>query len=122
LNESSFYAWKRTIAKRDEVAGVQTCAPQDSTQRKRTGKRVSSKDRRKGNAKLPDRLDDGQGVFVPVTVIDQLGAEAPLEIVAPDGWQVRVRRGFDVKMLTDVLGALQAVGQSDVAIAGREVA
>jgi hypothetical protein len=111
LSEPSFYGWKRTIAERDKEASARKPA--------RPGKKHRKSSARQSHGSA---TGDDQGMFVPVTVMDQLVAETSLEIVAPGGWRVRVQRGFDAKMLTDVLDALQAAGHSGVAGEGREVA
>jgi hypothetical protein len=84
LGEANFYAWRRTIADRDQQA-----------RRQRNGDRH------------PPRT--GSAVFVPVRVTDPapLVQTATLEVVLGQGRLVRVPVGFDAGTLRQLLAVLQ---------------
>jgi hypothetical protein len=79
LTEGSFYAWRRTIAQRDQQGG-----------------------------RCPDRNGPGRSVRPPLFVPVQLStvAGAPLEVVLERGLVVRVPAGFDATTLRQVLAVL----------------
>ena len=85
LKESAFYFWKRTITERDRE--------------KRPGKAGRSKGGRPRKASA-----SSMATFMPLAVV---GEAARLEIVAPDGWQVRVPDGVSAQTLCDVVAALR---------------
>ena len=95
LKESAFYFWKRTIAERDR----------EKTSAKRSAKLEgrSSSGRRKSGTKTT-------ATFMPLSIV----GEAPrLEIVAPNGWQVRVPDGVDAQTLSDVVAVLGQAGSEE---------
>ncbi len=92
LKESAFYFWKRTISERDG-------------ERKGRGKSVKAA-RSKRRSKSPAATT---ATFMPLAVV---GETSRLEIVLPDGWQVRVTDGVKAQTLCDVVAALrQPAGQ-----------
>jgi hypothetical protein len=80
LTEASFYAWRRTIAERDQEQ--------------------ASRDRRRSRR----RRANGPPVFVPVHVTS---ATAAIEIVLSPGRVVRVPPGFDTATLRQLLAVLE---------------
>jgi len=82
LAEPSFYAWRRTLAERDQQA-----------RRKR---------RRVGNGQPAPNQPP---VFVPVRVAP--ASSAPLEVVLGQGRVVRVAPGFDAATLRQLLAVLE---------------
>jgi transposase-like protein len=77
LSEPSFYAWRRMIAERDQLAG----SPSDE---------------------FSDRP-----AFVPVRVAGEAVASPELEVVADGGRVVRVPIGFDAATLRRLLAVLE---------------
>ncbi len=93
LKESAFYFWKRTVAERDRE--------------KRGGKPARAK--RHARSKQNRKSASPAAMFMPLKVV---GETSRLEIVAPDGWQVRVPGGVDIQTLFDVVAVLrQASGE-----------
>jgi hypothetical protein len=82
LSEPSFYAWRRTIARRDERAA-----------RRGPGRRQPT-----GTVELP--------AFVPLRVTPAPVASA-LEVVIGPGRVVRVLPGFDASTLRNLLAVLE---------------
>ncbi len=82
LGESSFHAWKRTLRKRD--------ADRSATERPSSDATVSRE------------------AFVPVSLMEERTA-APIEIVVPGGYAVRVADRCDAQSLRCVLTVLQSV-------------
>jgi hypothetical protein len=78
LREHSFYAWRRTIAKRDRLGEATPCQPLAAP------------------------------AFLPVAVVGgpPLPHDSPIEIRLVDGRRVRVRAGCDRTLLADVLAIL----------------
>lgn len=93
LAEASFYAWRRTIAERDQQAAAHTEG--------RVGNHHVA-GRPRGGA----QRGNGQPVFVPVRVAAAV-AMAPLEIVLGQGRVVRVTPGFDAATLRQLLAVLE---------------
>ncbi len=94
LSEPSFYAWRRTIAERDEQAG-------------RPARRKATR-RRAGPATVSSRGDlhaSGLPTFVPLRVTQTEPAPA-LEVVVGAGHVVRVAPGFDAATLRSLLAVL----------------
>ena len=88
LAEPSFYAWRRIVAQRDQVAArVRTSPERDSLRRE-----------------VP--ADDDAPVFVPLRVIDT-STQAAFEVVLERGRVVRVLRGFDANTLRQLLAVLE---------------
>jgi hypothetical protein len=93
LKESAFYFWKRTIAERDREKS-------SSGRKPKTRRRARVGQRRKATV---------AATFMPLSIV---GETPRLEIVAPDGWQVRVPDGINAQTLSDAIAALrQASGQ-----------
>jgi hypothetical protein len=82
LREPSFYAWRRTLAVRDQQRALSS----------RTAPRTTA------------RTPLGGGDFVPVRVVPV----EMLEVVVRSGQSVRVGVGFDAAHLRAVVGALEA--------------
>ena len=82
LSESSLHAWKRTLRKRD--------ADRSATEKPASDAAVARE------------------AFVPVSVIEERAA-APIEIVVPGGYAVRVADRCDAQSLRCVLTVLQGV-------------
>jgi hypothetical protein len=78
LGEASFYAWKRVLQQRGLLG------------------EGSAADGRAARA-----------LFVPVTLGSADSAERCIELVAPDGWVVRVGAGCDALTLQQVLALLR---------------
>ncbi len=98
LKESAFYFWKRTIAERDR-------------EKKSGGTPAQAKARRKKkqSRKAPAATT---ATFMPLAVV---GETPRLEIVAPDGWQVRVPDGVNAQTLCDVVAALRQPANRETA-------
>lgn len=89
LAEPSFYAWRRTIAERDQqVAG-------------RNGRAGVGRHQRYSEA---DSLD--KPMFIPVHVAPATTAQ-PLEVVVGQGRIIRVPAGFDAATLRQLLAVLE---------------
>lgn len=85
LGQASFYAWKRVLRQRGLLSNTSSASlrpPHDA-------------------APTPNPL------FVPVVVHPADGTAAPIELVAPDGWIVRVAAGCDAPTLRQVLALLR---------------
>ena len=93
VTETSFYWWRRELARRDTEASARTGA-----RRRRTSARSKA-----------DPPPDAS--FVPVQVIgeDRSASAGRIEIVLSDGTRVRLRGAVDRQALTDVLAALTAM-------------
>jgi len=87
LKESAFYFWKRTIAQRDRERGSKR-STRGSQQRFVKGQRGRTR---------------AAAEFVPLAVV---GETARLEILAPNGWRVRVPNGVDGETLSEVVAVL----------------
>jgi hypothetical protein len=88
LNEPSFYAWRREIARRDQEAAAST--------------------NRATRATPPCLPADGPiPTFVAVTVDTAAPAPASLEVVVAHGRCVRVPPGFDADLLRQLLRVLE---------------
>jgi hypothetical protein len=90
LSEPSFYAWRRTIAERDEQAGRKAT--------RRTAGRANT-------SSHGDRHAKGLPAFVPLQVIPAASPPA-LEVVVGAGHVVRVAPGFDGPTLRALLAVL----------------
>ena len=80
LSEASFYFWKRTLRQR----GLLTDTP--------AGRRP---------------LAAKAALFVPVAVHPAKASTGRIDLVAPDGWTVRLTAGFDVDSLRQLLAVLR---------------
>jgi len=98
VSEGSFYAWRRTLVKRDQEASEKKPARKAHGKTKRSTKRP----RRTSAVTKNDRH------FVPLAVVGQRSGPH-LEIVAPSEWRVRVPREFDPEALCEVFKAVFAV-------------
>lgn len=87
LAEPAFYAWRRTIAARDQEA-----APPQTNERHRRTTRANA--------------SDGGPTFVPIRVVTSAAA---LEVVLRDGRVVRVPADFDAVTLRQLLAVLDEV-------------
>jgi hypothetical protein len=84
LSEPSFYAWRREIARRD-----QEVVPQ-------------------ARPKRPSAPAGGRKpAFVQMGIAAAARAETALEVVAGNGWVVRVRSGFAADVLRQLLAVLE---------------
>ncbi len=95
LKESAFYFWKRAIAERDRE--------KKRGQPRKTGVRTSKGQQPQTRATA--------ATFMPLSVV----GETRLEIVAPNGWQVRVPDGADPQTLSAVVAALQQSADEETA-------
>ncbi len=86
LAEPAFYAWRRTIAARDQ----ETAPPPNERDRRITRSNAS----------------DGGPTFVPIRVV---ATTAALEVVLRDGRVVRVPADFDTVTLRQLLAVLDEV-------------
>jgi hypothetical protein len=97
LAEPSFYAWRRTIAQRDQQAARTASRPRQAIRRKPRSIRPT----------VPGgRLTADEPVFVPVRVLPE-PAIATFEIVLDSGHVVRVAPGFDADALRQLLAVLE---------------
>lgn len=80
VSEASFYAWRRTIAERDQQKKTE---PQPS-----------------------HNVDESTPVFVPLTVLPA-AAEVRFEVVLQHGRSLRVPVGFDAATLRQLLAILE---------------
>jgi hypothetical protein len=108
LHESSFYFWRREVARRKEQRKEQK---QPITKK---GKSIPAG--RKVSAVQPQRpLQKPQPSFLPVRVVTSHGNEAAcgevasggVEVLLPQGQVVRVAPGFDRQTLAEVLSVLE---------------
>ena len=102
LKESAFYFWKRTIAERDRQKQGLGRSPKAACGQRR----ARSVTRNPGNGKAVSAAP----TFVPLKLV---GEKAWLEMLSPDGWQVRVPGGFDGQTLGDVVAALRSVASGE---------
>jgi hypothetical protein len=89
LAEPSFYAWRRTIAERDQQAAS------------RNGQVGDVRHRRRSEA---DSLD--KPIFIPLHVVPATTAP-PLEVVVGQGRVIRVPADFDAATLRRLLAVLE---------------
>jgi len=82
LSEASFYSWKRTLQQRGLLTDTAAAA-----------------DRPPLRAKAP--------LFLPVAVGAADATSGGIELVAPDGWIVRLASGFDAQTLRQLLALLR---------------
>jgi hypothetical protein len=102
LKESAFYFWKRTIAQRDrQKLGSPRSAKKTSGKR-----RAASANGKRGNGKAVRAA----ATFMPLKL---LGEKPRLEMLSPDGWQVRVPEGVDSQALCEVVAALRSVADRE---------
>lgn len=98
VGEASFYAWRRTLALRD----------QETTRKKPKRSATPKRSKKRPRRRTPSSTGNGRGHFVPLAVVGK-GRSNPgphLEIVTPGDWRVQVPSGFDAETLADVLGML----------------
>jgi hypothetical protein len=96
LAEPSFYAWRRTIAQRDQQT-ARTARPRQTMRREQRGIRAT----------VPGGLPTSdQPAFVPVRVLPE-PAISTLELVLDSGHVVRVAPGFDAVTLRQLLTVLE---------------
>ena len=88
LSEPSFYAWRREIARRDQEGKRRTPTP---TRASAAGRSASQT--------LP--------TFVPVRLAAAVATACALEVVVASGRVLRVRPGFDVDVLRQLLAVLE---------------
>jgi hypothetical protein len=80
LSEASFYFWKRTLRQRGLLA-----------------------DTLAGHKPRPAKA----ALFVPVAVHPAKASTRRIDLIAPDGWTVRLAAGFDVDSLRQLLAVLR---------------
>lgn len=118
LTEGSFYAWRRTIAERDQEGPSFSLPPQGNSPppSANTSARTS---RQSSAGKLP--------LFVPVTVAASTiptpaastnppsppTAAKPIEVVLSSGRLVRVPVGFDGGTLREILSIIESAGPGE---------
>lgn len=100
LQESAFYFWRRTLARRGQGLSDEEVPPlkaRPTQAAPRSPKRVPLA-RRKGPA------------FLPIQVVEAArpATGRGVEIVLPQGRAVRVEAGFDRQTLSDVLAVLES--------------
>jgi hypothetical protein len=125
LSEPSYYGWKRIIAERDvEVARAASASAVNATAKGVTAQAYASSESTARTAAARDeaRLNnvhacDGMSSFLPVTIVgprvDMPPVETPpvvpcLEIVTPQGWQVRLPCTLERSTLAALLEVVTA--------------
>ena len=92
LSEPSFHGWKRTIAARDQEFSSGRERPRRARNKRSSTRTLRRESARRGNGFASADYD---ATFMPLTV---LGEASRLEIVTPQGWQVRVPADFDTQL------------------------
>jgi hypothetical protein len=100
LRESSFYFWRRELARRSQTQSVASPALLEAS-----GPVPAS-----AGPKRPPSPRRGTASFLPVRLVEDAAAKATcgVEIVLACGRRVRVGAGFDRQTLLNVLAVLEA--------------
>jgi hypothetical protein len=92
LQEGSFYAWRREIARRDQEEAV---APKRAARALVKGRAQ----RQAGGRKLP--------AFMQVKIDGAASGTSAMEVIVANGRMLRVRPGFDGEALRQLLGLVE---------------
>jgi len=118
ISEPSFYAWRRTLAKSDQI-GKSDPGHSDPTRSSSDSLTPRSPVAPVADSHPPvslrprPKLKQRRETFVPVTVTDPIkpsGAPCqPIEIVAPGGYTIRVSEECGIDMLKRVFAVLREI-------------
>jgi transposase-like protein len=115
ISEPSFYAWRRTLAKSDQIDKPDP-GRSDPTRLSSDSPTPESPvaDSHPPTAPRPKpRVKQRRETFVPVTVTDPLNPSGapcqPIEIVAPGGYTIRVSEACGSNLLKQVLTTLRGI-------------
>lgn len=94
ISEPSFYAWRKKL-----LAG-----------RENGSRRVDRPVNRRGRSRRREETDGGEGLFVPLKLVDAAGPAVMLEIVHPLGYRIHVSGDVNPLALRQVIEVLDARG------------